>query len=31
MVMVCGPPGMVNGVKKFVEETGLDPDRVVYF
>jgi nitrate reductase (NAD(P)H) len=31
MVLVCGPPGMVSAVQKFVQETSLDPRRVVYF
>lgn len=31
MVLVCGPPGMVEGVKTLVKETGFDPLRVVYF
>nr|AAF28059.1 nitrate reductase [Wickerhamomyces anomalus] len=31
LVLVCGPPGMVEGVKTIVKETGFDPSRVVYF
>lgn len=31
LVMVCGPPGMVEGVKSLVKETGFDSTRVVYF
>lgn len=31
MVLVCGPPGMVSSVKKFVSDTGFDASRVVYF
>ncbi|CCH42867.1 nitrate reductase (NADPH) [Wickerhamomyces ciferrii] len=31
LVLVCGPPGMVEGVKKLVAETGFDASRVVYF
>jgi len=31
MVLVCGPPGMVEGVKSIVKETSFDPSKVVYF
>jgi nitrate reductase (NAD(P)H) len=31
MILVCGPPGMVNAVRKLAEETGIHPSRVVYF
>lgn len=31
LLLVCGPPGMVNSVKSWVEKTGYDHNRFVVF